>query len=105
MTVESARVYRGVLPATRAGQREPRDAGRDGSANRRIEPQGAPAGLSGIPDGDNLLRINNRLALSVGALRFGRSTCGGSLALLRSAVRIHDRKNYRRGDAKRNGPV
>ena len=49
MTVESAQVYRGVLPATRAGQRQPRQPGRDRGADRRVEPQARarrPAGHS-----------------------------------------------------------
>ena len=92
MTVESAQVYRGVLPATRAGQREPRQPGRDGSADRRIEPQRAPACLPGIPDGNDLLRFRNRLALGLGALGLGGTTCGGAFPFLCSAVRTHGRE-------------
>jgi hypothetical protein len=92
MAVESAQVYRGRLPAARAGQREPRQPGRDGSADRRIEPQRAPTCLAGIPDGNDLMRFGNRLALGLGALGFSRRTCCGSLAFLRSAVRTHRKR-------------
>jgi hypothetical protein len=61
MTVESAQVYRGVLPAARAGQGEPRQPGRDGSADRRIEPQRTPTGLARVPNSDDLLRVGVRL--------------------------------------------
>jgi hypothetical protein len=36
------------------------------------------------------LSRGERLALGLNALRFGRSSCGGSLAFLCSAVRPHD---------------
>jgi hypothetical protein len=37
-------------------------------ADRRAEPQGSPTGLPRIPDGDDLLRIGNRLALGLATL-------------------------------------
>jgi hypothetical protein len=55
-------------------------------ADRRAEPQGSPTGLPRIPDGDDLLRIGNRLALGLATLCWFRSLCGSSLAFLRSAA-------------------
>jgi hypothetical protein len=43
-------------------------------------------GLARIPDGDDLLGINRRLSLGLGALGFGRSPRGCALPFLRSAV-------------------
>jgi len=40
-------------------------------ARRWIEPQGSAAGPPRVPDGDDLLRIGNRLALGLGSLRLG----------------------------------
>jgi hypothetical protein len=77
MTIESPQVYRGVLPAARTGEREPRQSGRDGIADRRIEPQRAPACLPRIPDGNDLVRFGNRLAFGLGALGLSRRTCCG----------------------------
>jgi hypothetical protein len=53
-------------------------------ARRWIEPQG-PAVYR-----NDLLRFRDRLALSLGALRFGCCPGGGALAFLRSAVRTHE---------------
>jgi hypothetical protein len=56
-----------------------------------LEPKNPPAGLARIPNGDDVLRVCDRLALGLGALCLGRCTSGGSLAFLRSAVRTHGR--------------
>jgi hypothetical protein len=82
MTVESAQVDRAELPARRAGECQPRKAGRNRGADCRVEPQGPAAGLPRIPDGDGLLSLGNCLALDLGALCLGRSSCGGALAFL-----------------------
>jgi hypothetical protein len=57
----------------------------------RVEPKRPPASLPRIPDGDNLLRSCDRLALGLGALRFGRCPRGGPLPFLCSAVWSHSR--------------
>jgi hypothetical protein len=55
------------------------------AADRGIEPQSTPAGLPRVPDSDDLLRISDRLAIGLGALRFCRGTRGSALPFLRSA--------------------
>ena len=80
------------MAAARAGERQPRQPGRDGGADGRIEPQRAPAGLACIPYRDDLLRLGDCLALELGALDLGRSPCGSTLAFLRAAVRTHAAK-------------
>jgi F0F1-type ATP synthase membrane subunit c/vacuolar-type H+-ATPase subunit K len=102
MTVESAQVYRGVLPAARAGQREPRQPGRDGSADRRIEPQGSPARLTRVPDGNDLLSFGGSLALGLCTLGPGRGLGGSTLAVLSSAVRAHRLRHSSLGTASLN---
>ena len=60
---------------------QPGQPSRNRGADRRVEPQGAPAGLAGIPDRDDLLR---RIALrwasaraaSALALAARRRSCG-----------------------------
>jgi hypothetical protein len=87
MPIERAEIHGADLLTRRAGKRQPRDAGRDRGADRRVEPESPTAGLARIPDADDLLGLGNRLALDLGA--FGRfsGTCGGALPFLRSAVR------------------
>ena len=89
MSIEDAQIDRSPLTARRTREAEPRKSGGDCGANGRIEPQLAPAGLSRVPDSDDLLRIGNRLALGLGALRFLRGSGGGSLPFLFSAVWTH----------------
>ena len=62
---------------------------RDGSADRRIEPQRPAASLTSVPDGDDPLSIDKSLAFGLGALGLGCSACCGALAFLRSAIRSH----------------
>jgi hypothetical protein len=50
----------------------------------------APAGLTGVPDGDDLLSFCNRLAFGHGAFGLRCDTCRDSLSFLRSAVWSHD---------------
>jgi hypothetical protein len=45
--------------------------------------------LPRVPHGDDLLRINDRLAIGLGALCLDRSLCCGSLAFLCSAIWAH----------------
>jgi hypothetical protein len=45
--------------------------------------------LYGHSDSDDPVGFRDRLALGLGTLRLGRSSCGGSLPFLRSAVRSH----------------
>jgi hypothetical protein len=71
--IQRAQINSADLLARRARVGEPRNAGRDGGADRRIEPQLACASLARIPYRDNLLRINDRLALNPGA--FCRLRC------------------------------
>jgi hypothetical protein len=47
------------------------------------------SGLACVPYRDDFLRFRDRLALGLGAFRFRRSTCGGSLTFLATAVRTH----------------
>jgi hypothetical protein len=63
-----------------------RQPGRNRRADCWIEPQRPAASLSRVPNGDNLLRLRDRLALGLGTLRLGRSLGGGALAILCSAV-------------------
>ena len=58
----------------------------DESVCDRAERCAGAAGLPGVPDGDDLLGINQRLSLGLGALGFGRSPRGCALPFLRSAV-------------------
>ena len=58
----------------------------DESVCDRAERCAGTAGLPGVPDGDDLLGINQRLSLGLGALGFGRSPRGCALPFLRSAV-------------------
>ena len=74
------------MPACWAGEAQPGQASSYSSANGGVEPQGAPARLTCVPDGDDLLRVGD-LALGLTTLRFGRDTCGVAFAFLRSAVR------------------
>jgi hypothetical protein len=65
-----------------AGEYQPGEAGCDGGADRRIEPQGSAAGLTGVLDLDDLLRLCGGLALFLSALGRFRSTRCGALSLL-----------------------
>jgi hypothetical protein len=94
MTIERPQIDAAELPARRAGERQPRKPGCDRSADRRVKPQRAPASLPRIPDGNDLLCINDGFALSLGALGLGGGPRGGPLSFLRSAVRFHA-KGYR----------
>ena len=87
MPIERAKVERAALAARRARVGEPRDAGSNRGADRRIEPKSPSASLARVPDGHDLLRIGDRLALDLGTL--GRLRCprGGALAFLCAAVR------------------
>jgi hypothetical protein len=92
--IKRAQVDGSELAAARAGEAQPRNAGRDRSADRRVEPERTPAGLARLPDSDDPLSLSDRLALGLLALRFG--PC--SIAFLRAAVRAPG-KGYR---SKRN---
>ena len=81
--------HRATLVARRARERKPRDTGGDRGADRGIEPQCPPAGLPRIPDTDDLLRIDDRLALGLGALGLGGCTGGDALSFLCSAMGAH----------------
>ena len=89
MPIERAEINRANLLARRAGERKPRDAGRDGGADSRVEPEFTPASLPGIPDADDLLGFSECLALGPGAFGRFRRTRGGAFSFLRSAVRSH----------------
>jgi len=87
--IERAQIDRPDLTARRARERKPREASRDGGPDRRVEPQGSTAGLPRVPDRNNLLRFDDRLALGLGASGLGRCLSGGALAVLSSSVRTH----------------
>jgi hypothetical protein len=89
MPVEGAQIKRADLSARRARVGQPREAGRYGSADRRIEPQLASASLAPIPYRDNLLRIDDGLALGLGAFCRLRCACSSGFAFLCSPVRTH----------------
>jgi hypothetical protein len=59
------------------------------ATDRGVEPQRPSASLPRVPDSDDLMSFRDHLALGLGALSFGRSSYGDSLAFLRSAVRSH----------------
>ena len=64
---------------------QPGQPSRNRGADRRIEPQRTAASLASIPDRDDLLRVRDRLALGLGALRLLRCPRGArsrSCALL-----------------------
>jgi hypothetical protein len=65
------------------------ETGRNGSPNCVIKPKLLPTGLPRIPDRNDLLRISDRLALSLRALSFLAGSGCGALALLCSTVRSH----------------
>ena len=87
MPIEGAQVERTNLLARRTREAEPREASRNRRANGRVEPKRAPPSLGGVPDGDDLPRVGERPPLGLDALGLGGGTGGGSLSLLRSAVR------------------
>jgi hypothetical protein len=60
----------------------PLQPSRDGSADRRVEPQRLAASLPRIPDGNDPLSFRDRLALCLGALRLGRSLSGCALSVV-----------------------
>jgi hypothetical protein len=64
----------------------------DRGPDRRVEPQGASAGLPRVPDGDDLLGLGDRLALGLGALGVSRGSGGRAFPFLCSAVRSHGRR-------------
>ena len=89
MPIERAEIDQAYLAARRAGERKPREAGRDRGADCGIKPEFTPAGLPGIPDADDLLGFSECLALGPGAFGRFRRTRGGAFSFLRSAVRAH----------------
>ncbi len=89
MPVERAQFDRAELPASGAREAQPGDTCRNRSADGRVEPKRPPASLPCIPDGDNFLRVCDRLALGLSSLRFGRCTRGCARTFLRSAVGAH----------------
>ena len=92
MSIKGAQVDRPELSAGRARKCQPREPGRDGSTDCRVEPQGSPTSLTRIPDRDDLLRFGNRLALGFGTLRSFRGKGGGALSIQCAAVRSHERR-------------
>ena len=58
MAIERAEINRADHPASRAVERQPRQAGGDGRSDRRLEPQGPSAGLTGVPDSHDLLSFD-----------------------------------------------
>jgi hypothetical protein len=92
MPVEGAQIDGPELPARRAGEREPRQPGRDGGTDSRVEPQRAAAGLARVPNSDDLLRVGDCLALGLGAPCLSRRPRCGALSFLCSAVRVHDER-------------
>ena len=64
--------------ARRALVGEPRDAccDRSADADRRVEPELTSFRLASIPDGDNLLRVCDRLALGLSTFGIGHSAGG-----------------------------
>ena len=62
MPVERAQIDGTNLTAGRTRVGEPGDASGNRGADGRVEPQGPTACLASVPDGNDLLRINDRLA-------------------------------------------
>jgi hypothetical protein len=93
--VECAEVDRPDLAAGRAGEAQPRKSRCNRCAYRRVEPQGPAAGLTRVPDGHDLLRVDDGLALGFGTGGLRCSSGGCSLSFL--AIVTHPIDNAKLG--------